>query len=264
MNIYALMVIYNKPLDDSATYQFLRKTKDINIIVCDNSTKDMDNEKTAHADNAEYIAMPDNGGLAKAYNAGIKKIFENGGEDGDYVCLFDDDSIPEDKFFDILKETIFRDAADIYLPVVEDDAGIMSPCILNKLYCKRIKNQAQLLKVPRTRLTGINSGMTVRLGLYRNFSYNERYFMDYIDHDFILKMRRRKIYPKLMDAHIRQNFSAFTDSAKGAVQRFARQRKDLKIFYGTERFGKAAYCYVVCKKRLKLALKYKSFKMLFQ
>lgn len=263
MKIYALMVIYNKSVSDSPVYKALMTEGDVHVIVCDNSTETNDNRQITESDGGVYVGLNDNGGLARAYNAGIRRIFEIGGEDNDYVCIFDDDSIVESDYFAALRESIFRDENDIFLPVVEDDYGIMSPAELPALYCRRIKNTEELLRTPRKRLTGINSGMAVRLKVYRSYSYDERFFMDYIDHNFILEMREKKIYPKLMDAHVRQNFSAFTDDAQAAGERFARQRRDLKLFYEGRKLGKAVYYYVVIKKKVKLALKYKKPGMLF-
>lgn len=264
MKIYALMVIFNKKVNDSSVYQYLREKEQITVVVCDNSTVEQGNQEIVERGGGFYIGLPENEGLAKAYNAGIRKIFAEGGTDGDYVCLFDDDSRVEDNYFEALQESIYRDASDIFLPVVEDGNGIMSPAILPALYCKRIRNQAELLRTPRRKLTGINSGMAVRLSVYRNFSYNEEFFMDYIDHDFILRMRQNKIFPKLMDTHIWQDFSAETDGAQEALERFKRQRKDLRIFYGSRSFGMAAYVYVVVKKRLKMFVKYRKFSMLYR
>lgn len=264
MKIYALMVIYNKKVNDSLVYRFLREKEQVSVVVCDNSTVEQGNREVVEQDGGFYIGLPENGGLAKAYNAGIEKIFAAGGTDGDYVCLFDDDSRVEENYFEALMESAYRDASDIFLPVVEDGSGIMSPAVLPALYCRRIKSQAELLRTPRRKLTGINSGMAVRLSVYRDFSYNEEFFMDYIDHDFILRMRQKKIFPKLMDTHIRQDFSAETDGAQEALERFLRQRKDLKVFYGSRNFGMAAYVFVVVKKRLKMFVKYRKFSMLYR
>lgn len=264
MKIYALMVIYNKNVKDSSVYQFLLAKEEISLVVCDNSTSDQGNAQRVEQDGGLYVALPENGGLAKAYNAGIRKIFACGGTENDYVCIFDDDSVPEDNYFEVLMESIYRDASDIFFPVVEDGIGIMSPVILPRLYCRRIKSQAELLRTPRRKLTGVNSGMAVRLSIYKDFSYNEEYFMDYIDHDFILKMRQKNIFPKMMDTHIRQNFSAVTDGADEALSRFASQRKDLRIFYRDKRFGRVVYAYVVFRKRIKLFLKYRRISMLYR
>lgn len=258
------MVIYNKNVEDSSVYNYLRQKEKVRVVVCDNSTVEQNNQEIVNRDNGWYVALPDNGGLAKAYNAGIRRIFSEGAAQEDYVVLFDDDSTLEENYFEILEEAIYRDASDIFLPVVEDGIGIMSPARLQELYCKRIRNQVELLKTPRKKLTGINSGMAVKLEIYKKFSYDEEFFMDYIDHDFILKMRKKGVFPKLMDTHIVQNFSAVTDTKEQAIDRFGRQRKDLQLFYNGKRFGTIVYNYVVIRKRLKLFLKYHSFEMLYK
>ena len=43
-NLYAVIVLYNKFCQNSLTYNELNRIKGLNIIVCDNSTKDMGNK----------------------------------------------------------------------------------------------------------------------------------------------------------------------------------------------------------------------------
>ena len=70
-NLYAVIVLYNKFCQNSLTYNELNRIKGLNIIVCDNSTKDMGNKDQVINDNNIFINMNGNKGLSKAYNKAI-------------------------------------------------------------------------------------------------------------------------------------------------------------------------------------------------
>ena len=63
-DLFGIIVIYNKNVRDSLTYQCLKKQDDLQIIVCDNSTKDFDNKKFVENDGFYYVNMHGNAGLS--------------------------------------------------------------------------------------------------------------------------------------------------------------------------------------------------------
>lgn len=256
MKFYVILVIYNKSLKESCAYEQLKK-KDIRLIVCDNSTEENVNAMTAERDCVTYISMEGNQGLSKAYNRAIDYIWETfRPQNEDFICFFDDDTvIPAEYFYKIKKQR-----GKILLPVVRDLNGIMSPVILKDGIAKRFQSKEKALKTESEILSGINSGMAVRMEIYKNYRYNEQMFLDYIDHMFIMDMRKQKIYPQVFDMEIEQHFSAAEDDKETARKRFAMQKKDLRIFYGSD---SKKYWYVVIKKHIKLAIKYKDLTMLF-
>lgn len=260
MNIYALMVIYNSSVESSSVYKVLKNTKNIRFVVCDNSIVENDNQGLVEKDGGIYIALKENGGLAKAYNCGIDRIRNMGAKKDDYVCIFDDDTVIEEGYFEELRELAAAKGEGIYLPLVMAGNQIMSPALLKGLYCKSLKDKTAVYGLEASKLTGINSGMAVKMRVYDDFRYDEAYFMDYIDHDFILKMREKNIYPSIMKSCLKQNFSAITDDMETAKRRFKRQKSDLRLFYGSRTCGMLVYYYVVWKKTLKLLIKYKSIK----
>ncbi|MCM1466645.1 MAG: glycosyltransferase [Alistipes sp.] len=256
MKIYGIMVIYNKSLKKAAAYESLIQSG-IPLVICDNSTKESDNRELAEQNGSIYISMNGNQGLSKAYNRAISYIRDKlGPGKEDYVCFFDDDTIIPDEYFDRLKE---QDGG-IVLPIVKDRAGIMSPVRLNNKIVTRFPDKNAVFHAKRECLSGINSGMAVRMEIFGEFRYNEEMFLDYIDHMFIMEMRKQKIYPQVCDVELEQNFSALEDNKETAARRFALQKKDLRIFYGN---AKAGYWFVVCKKHIKLAVKYRDLRMLF-
>ena len=136
----------------------------------------------------------------------------------------------------------------------------MSPVKMSDKIVTRFKDKESALHAKREWLSGINSGMAVRMKIFRNFRYNEEMFLDYIDHMFIMEMRKRNIYPQVCDIEMEQYFSAIEDDKQTAARRFVMQKKDLRIFYGN---AKVRYWFVVFKKHIKLVVKYRDVRMLF-
>ena len=257
MKIYAIMVIYNKCIADSRTFLSL-KNPAISLIICDNSTSDFENKMYVENAGAVYIDMGGNMGLSAAYNRALDYIMNDGKiHDDDMVCLFDDDTVVKAEYFEYLKDC----SADIVLPVVYDSAGIMSPVFISKnKVVKRFTSKEKLLKAPSGCLSGINSAMAIRLKIFQNYRYDEQMFLDYIDHKFIIDMKEQGLFPEICPVEIQQDFSAVTDSKETAANRFRLQKKDLRYFYSDKMW---VYYYIVIKKHIKLALKYKDIRMMF-
>ncbi|MGN0161903.1 MAG: glycosyltransferase [Lachnospiraceae bacterium] len=253
---FGIMVIYNKSLLDSITYQCL-KDADITLVVCDNSEKTGDNVSIAGKDGVEYLPMGGNRGLSYAYNRALEYIFSSlYAEDGDVISLFDDDTQVSVEYLEKARSM----QGQIALPVMRDTLGIMSPVLMEGCYVRRIESTEQLMRLNPRKLSGINSAMALRAGIMRNYRYCEEMFLDYIDHMFIMDMRKKNIFPEVMQVELHQKFSAVEDSAEAARARFALQKRDLKIFYKNSMF---LYYIVVLKKHFKLVMKYKDLRMLF-
>ncbi len=237
------------------------------LLVVDNSTKEeiSSHNRLCLASNegmtkAQYLSLPDNPGLSVAYNRGVEEIVRNGCfgtvDTLDYLLVLDDDTTLNEDYLRAVEQCVAQKDAPLYLPLVYDELGLMSPVRLKTLVAKRFVSEAEALRVAKEHpeeLSGINSGMVIRMDLFENHRYNEQMFMDYIDHRWILDLRKEGIVPKVISGKLEQNFSATQDTKKQAWDRFARQKKDLRIFY--QGHG-GYYAYVVAKKTLKLWIKY--------
>ena len=222
-NFFAVMVIYNRKIGDSITYNCLKACTQVSLTVCDNSTEDYGNSQ-AVAENVNYISMGGNAGLAKAYNKAVDALKGNDG----YVCLFDDDTSVESNYFELLDAEIEKSNADILLPVVRDETGIMSPCAIDGVLTRRINS---LNEINGNNISGINSGMAVKLSVFDSYRYDENYFLDFIDHAFLRDMKKdgRKI--AVADSiQLRQSFSANDRNVQRAEKRFKIFKKDYLKF----------------------------------
>ncbi|MCM1295264.1 MAG: hypothetical protein NC311_06955 [Muribaculaceae bacterium] len=254
MSIYGIVVLYNRTFDKIAYKKLMENG--VTLIVCDNSTKTMGNGDAAADIGAYYISMGGNKGLACAYNKALDMIRDELSPNKlDYVCLFDDDTEIPSKYPSQIKAR----HEQILLPIVSDGTKIMSPCRMKNKIVKGFGSVRAAMEADKKQLTGINSCMAVRWDCYDNYRYDEALFLDYIDHSFLYDMRKKGIYPTVLNFKIRQHFSAVEDGKKKAAKRFAGQKSDLRIFYGDR---KLIYHYIILKKKFKLAFQYRDIRFL--
>lgn len=253
-NLYAVIVLYNKFCQNSLTYNELNRIKGLNIIVCDNSTKDMGNKDQVINDNNIFINMNGNKGLSKAYN----KAIENIPLKDNYICLFDDDTKIEKKYFDILLNEINNNAADVYLPIVKTQNRLLSPCVFVHNRCWEAKNYNEFNKYD---ISAINSGMTIKGDVFNDFRYNEQIFLDCVDHYFMRYINNLKKKIHIMyDNVLIQSFSMEENTLESTYNRLCIMNNDLKEYYKN---NKLMYFYAITAYKCVMIKKFKTLKFLF-
>ena len=159
--------------------------------------------------------MNGNEGLAKAYNQALKIIGTLSG----YVIWSDDDTIFPDCFFAQVMETIEKSAPHVLLPLVYSNNKIYSPNIIDT---NGLPRRIESLEHLEKNISGINSGMIVKLDTYSVFHYDEGFFLDFIDHDFCSTCSKNGISIEFnRDIILHQNafFDSKTNFKKIAVRR---------------------------------------------
>lgn len=252
MNLYAILVVYNKSVMDSVSYKFIRDNqKTIKLYVVDNSNVSNNNKDIVDNDGFHYISMNGNKGLSKAYNSALDKIKEDNSELKGKVVILDDDTELNKDYF----QNIDGFDADILLPVIKDGDTVISPCIdRNGIYVPwdGIKEEQNF--------SAINSGMVIDLSIFRNYRYDENLFLDYVDHKFMADMKTKNI--QVMNSVLYQKFSGSDASdVKGSMNRLRIFKKDSRYFY---RDNYLKYLLVVGKRKLKLTWMYKKTIFLFR
>lgn len=249
--IDALIVIYNKPLAESQTVLTLNAPDDVQVWVADNSTEDYDNRAFAEAHGCRYVDMGGNMGLSKAYNRVISMLDKSDG----LICLFDDDTMVDSRYFQVLKEAErIHPEINLFAPVVKDGKGILSPCLINGVFCKRIKS---VNKLPKKGISVVNSGLAVRLKVFQDYQYDEGLFLDYIDHAFVRDIAGHNgTQIHIMDElELGQEFSGSEKrNKKVAINRYKIFQKDITHFcikYGISLWEKNA---LLLKRWLRLTL----------
>ena len=133
--IDVVLVIYNKALAQSQSAATLNAPSDARVHIVDNSTSDFGNREFAQEYGYEYVDMGGNAGLSRAYNRVIDTLEKDDG----LLCLFDDDTEVDSRYFEALKKAAeAHPEIDVFAPVVTDQKGIMSPCIIRGVSCRRM------------------------------------------------------------------------------------------------------------------------------
>ncbi|MBV4438481.1 glycosyltransferase [Clostridium tyrobutyricum] len=184
---YAVVVLYNQMINDSLTCNNLKKiiNHNIKVIIADNSIIPTDNNKRCFDNGWIYVSMGGNVGLSKAYNRVLDIIEDNSG----IVIWFDDDTNITQEYFDELeKKVLLNKNVDIFAPVIYgQDGKIYSPNEARFFKNKQLKRAKDALNMKK--FNAINSCTAVRLKVYKNYRYNERIFLDQVDHNFFEDQR---------------------------------------------------------------------------
>ena len=251
--LYALIVLYNKNIEDSETYKILRNySKNFTIIIYDNSTIVNNNLDFCIKNNIQYYGNGKNLGLSKAYNFVLNKIDK---KVNNYICIFDDDTLLNKDYIDEVLLKTRTNEYDIILPIVKSNGVIISPC--NIVSQCRVININNVDDIKIDKITAINSGMAIRTKLYDSIQYNEKLFLDYVDHDFMKNVRNNNYKINIMNSCIHQKYSRHEKQNIESVRaRFYIFKKDYKI-YCKDCKKMMFYYFSICKLKIKNFIKYK-------
>lgn len=258
IRISALIVVYNEKIDTIACLSSLISAPPVvQVVICDNSTMVLGNEKLAEQYGFIYCSMGGNVGLPRAYNHGISLC------DGDVVCLFDDDSEIREGYFGELERRYSENPDwDILLPRVDASGIRLSPCVFNGH--RPIAFTGDVKPAENLAFTGINSGMAVKRHVFDVVRYDERLFLDLVDHRFCLDARACGYTIEYCPTmRLSQSYSLDTDSANQALRRLKIFEKDARVFYSESLSGRLYCLAMLFYRRLKLSRKYRTLSFLF-
>lgn len=251
VRITALVVIHNRRCEDSPSCEGLRVDTQARAVVVDNSTEENDNARYCARRGFGYVSMGGNMGLAKAYNRGIAWIKTH--TDATHVLLLDDDTtLPEGFLGNTVKFIEEHPQATVFTPLVQDEAGLLSPCHIDGLHVTRVTDPAQLTAET---FTAINSGLTAALTVFDDYAYDESYFLDYIDHAFFRDMKARGIPIAVTGQTLLQRFAGNERGNKqAAYRRLSIFKQDFRRFCGNSLKGRLFATAVMIRRRIKIAL----------
>lgn len=211
--VSVVIVLYNQWCGDSLTCQTIMKNTKLpnQILIVDNSTKNMNNEVYCMEKGWMYHSMQGNAGLSKAYNKAIDVLK---GKTDIFVWADDDTEFPDNYFEKLLDYSEKNSMESLFIPIVKSKDQILSPAIFTDRLVLSIKNLDEL---KGKRITAINSGLAVRMEIYDNFRYDENIFLDYVDHDFVRWCRLQNVKKMVMeDVVLKQSFFLNEDFSKEA------------------------------------------------
>mgnify|MGYP004528903837 CR=1 FL=1 len=127
MNIYPVVIVYNKSIDNSITLLNLLKCKipSSNVLVVDNSTSDFGIESYCKEYGYNYLSMQGNKGLSKAYNSAID-FLSGKMKSQDLIMWLDDDTPVTPAYFELLSITATKcNDCDIFMPIIMGQDGVI-------------------------------------------------------------------------------------------------------------------------------------------
>lgn len=259
MNIVPIIVIYNKSLDDSSTLMFIKEAcifKD--VVVYDNSTTENNNDQIAKQNGWHYLTNHKNDGISVAYNNCIEYICKKQ-MDCSYVLMLDDDAEISVAFINKSLEIIEKGNSDIYIPIIRCNVSIMSPSIIEPY--GRVKKVKDISEINTSNVTAINNCMFIKLNTAKQIGYNEKLFLDYVDHDFVRRVKAKGAKIKILNLEISHNTSIDDKSIskESRMHRFLIYKKDLKEFYKSTFWGRCFYRLHILKMAIRYTVEYKSF-----
>ena len=257
--IYVLIVIYNKKCNDSLSYKsIVRYHNQVNIIIFDNSEQDFENKRFCLENDIVYYSFNKNVGLSKAYNFVISNIKRS---KNNYLVILDDDTVLNKNYIDKIIENK-NNNKKVYVPIVKSNNKIISPA--NIKYNCRVTAIKNIEDINVKKMTAINSGMIIRTDVFNDILYNEKIFLDYVDHDFCRKLRKYNIEIEILESEITQSFSRddVNQEMKKVIKRYKIYIKDIKEFCKINVISKLYYFINVLKLTFKYTYQYKSFKFL--
>lgn len=205
ISIAAIMVLYNKEIENAITYNSLLGCDTgqfkVSLIVIDNSTIENRNRETCEKNGIKYIDMHGNKGISKAYNAGLECI-----DDAELVLLLDDDTEITSDYFDKLFNKVDKHPErDIFAPIVEGQDGVIySPNEFHFLKNHFIKNYKQ--PIHQKDFNAIASCLAIRSRVFDDYRFNELLFVDQVDQFFFCEQRKLGRKFCRINTVIKQNF----------------------------------------------------------
>ena len=209
MKILALIIVYNKRISDSLTFNNLKKIQQsfpsLDIVVFDNSTKDYKNKEYSLSHDIKYISKKSNIGLSKAYNIVLDTLSSEYNDNDLIVFLDDDTKVNKDYFIQLCKAARSKSKIDIFAPIIRGQDGVIySPNNANFLKNHLLKDVKNIREIKN--FNAISSCLAVRFRVFKKYRFDERLFLDEVDQKFCEDQRKLGRKFSLIYVVICQNF----------------------------------------------------------
>lgn len=225
LKLMAVLVLYRRDLSNSETFATIVGSvqdgwKDaVSILVVDNSPVRGEVVDVPAWLNLDYHHDPTNGGVASAYNLGIKRAQEQGAA---WLLLLDQDSqIPPEfisELFRCMRLCQSQDNIAAIVPRIVGESGVLSPKTVRLGYLSNIRKQAK--GVLGREVSAINSGAAVRVSFVQLLGgFDSFYWLDYLDHWLFRSIYRRGKEVFLSDSSLSHDLSV--ESGSMSVSRYA-------------------------------------------
>lgn len=238
-NILAILVLYKTRLEESTTFQSLKKSLEelnlsLELLVYDNSpVASMEKpEFTIGGLHITYIHNSENPGLAVAYNAGLQIAIDR---KKNWMLLLDQDTeIPNDYIDEIttLKQDEFEKVVCVIPKVISSKTmKIISP---SKIFyggiCRPIKNLSS--GIINKRITSVNSGTLLSVKFISQIGgFIDNFPLDMLDHWYFWEIYKANENIYLLKSSIFHSLSVDSFKDKVSISRYKMILKAEKLFF---------------------------------
>jgi GT2 family glycosyltransferase len=182
--IAAVLVLYNKSLASSETFQTLLKGATIPLLVYDNSPEA---QPITSNGLVSYYYNASNAGVSGAYNYAMKWAREN---TFSHLLLLDSDSLFPEKAWEEYKAAVSQYPANVILPAMLSGGHKISP-----FYFKWGKSwygdDIAVGELSSNKVIGINSGTILPIAIMEELGgFNEELPLDWSDVEFMRRLRK--------------------------------------------------------------------------
>lgn len=263
--LLVVVVLYNLLFEQSQICRVAYEEIEQNIlqlIIVDNSTIEEigDHNRTMCTERKiPYIGDLENLGLSRAYNLALDYCFNNE-IDFNWLMIFDQDTIVPMKIFPYvylqLRNLPNKNGPLLLFPIVNTS---------NSKREVRLSPRKVFL-FSKQKALYINSGMIFSRVIANEVSYDETIFLDFVDYDFILKIRehfKSTLQEIPSGVNLIQNFSGITKNSKEKdLWRFELFVNDLMKFRENWPQFKFEIYFKLFKRALKLCMQHRDIDFL--
>lgn len=255
MRILSVIVLYHCLLKDSKTYRTLKpESKD--LLVFDNSEHAQD--ISMYAEEAKYIHNEKNIGLSACYNRAAEFAKSYGYE---WLLFLDQDTdFSEISIDDYISTIASNPTCKMVAPLVKCGKYTMSPMKFKHGFALFSQRTYEGL-IDITDLSIINSGMCVSVDALQSCGgYNEKVFLDYSDHEFVRRFKKKYSQVYVLPRTIYQDYSAKSDAKDAALKRLVMFCESIRGCEKNTLLEKMEYSIPILKRTLALVVRNRSFR----
>jgi rhamnosyltransferase len=261
VSLAVVVVRYKKAIRDMPAIRYAKaiesnsRNSTIRWIIVDNSPSGATmHDRAGLPDNSRYLWLGANRGLSKAYNAALTQLDES----TTHICFLDQDTEGVGTYVQAILDQ-GDCGSDIVLPVVVSGSVILSPCRRTGPWYRPIRQRGA---IPGP-MSWINSGMVVSAQVFASTRFDERLFLDYVDHRFALDAQRAGASVDVRwELALEQDYSRDTDDVDSAYRRYMIFRADLRTFYGRSVAGRLWAIGLTLRRALVATKKYRTTRFL--
>ncbi|MHC5229584.1 glycosyltransferase [Enterococcus sp. LJL99] len=202
--IVITIVLYENEFADTPSYLLLKKLLEqgnYSLLIYDNSkhkqTNDFFDNERVH-----YMHDPSNPGLAKAYNAAKKLLFEI---NADFLLLLDQDTLLSEDYIAKIEQLHPQNDIGAFVPIVQCKGRQISP-VFNDDY---VSGQSSFPKAGKYEaVMAINSGTVLpKETLELLGEFNLDFPLDYLDHWLFWEIGQKQKKIKVLDTILEHDLS---------------------------------------------------------